>query len=144
MEITSSAATASSKSFQFVFILLLATAKRKRLLDELPAHGAALEVPHAAVAQARVPAGQQHPVHRPVLAHHAVLAVLLCSVRRTSRESSPLQQTVGCALFFRRGIAGRSGVVICGHEKLLKNQRNKFKIITNGNYSLTLGVIRAA
>lgn len=127
VEITSSAATTSSKSFQLVFIWLLATVKRKRLLNELPAHGAALEVPHAAVAQARVPAGQEHPVHRAVLAHHAVLAAVLGRVPRAAGEPSPLQQTVVRAVFFRGGTAGRSGVVVCGHEKLLKNQRNKFK-----------------
>lgn len=123
----SSVVTTSSKSFQFVFILLLLTAKCKRFLNKLPAHRAPMKIPHTAIAQARVSAGQEHPVHGPVLANNAVLATLLWRLYFAFGESSLFQQASVCAFTFWRGIARRSGIIICRHEKLLKNQRNKFK-----------------
>lgn len=131
-----SVVTTFSESFQFVFILLLLTVKCKRLLNELPAHGAPLEIPHTAVAQARVPAGQQHPVHGPVLANNAVLAALLRRLYVTFRKSSLFQQAAVCAFTVWRGIAGRSSIIICRHEKLLeKIKETSLKMITNVNYS---------
>lgn len=131
--------TTSSKSFQFVFILLLLTAKCKRFLNKLPAHRALLKILHTAITQARVSTRQEHPVHSPILANNTVFAILLWRVYFTFRESGLFQQTLVCALFFWRGIVGGSGVIICGHEKLLQIKETSLKIITNDNYPWNLG-----
>ena len=131
--------TSSKSFFHFVFILLLLTTKCKGFLNKLPAHGALLEVPDAAVAQARVPTRQQHPVHSPVLAHDTVPAALLRRLQLAFRQSSLFQQTSVCTFVFRRGITGGSGIIICRHEKLLKIKETSLMTIT-----LKSGVIRAA
>jgi len=98
--------------------LLLLTAKGKGFLNKLPAHGALLEIPNTAITQACVSTGQEHPVHSSVLANHTVLAVLLRRLRFTLGQPGLFQQTALSALFFWRGIAGGSGIIICRHEKL--------------------------
>lgn len=108
-----------SGGFQHVLVWLLLTAERKGFLHKLPAHGALLEVAHTAVAQAGMPARQQHPVHAPVLAHHTVLAALLHWLHITPSQSCLLQQALLGISVCWGGPAGGTGAAVCRHEKLL-------------------------
>lgn len=111
-----------SGGFQHVLVWLLLTAQREGFLHKLPAHGTLLEVAHTAVAQAGVPAGQQHPVHAPVLAHHTVLAALLHGLHVTPSQACLLQQALLGASVCGRGPAGGTGAAVGRHEKLLESK----------------------
>lgn len=129
----------ASGGFQHVLVWLFLTAKCKGFLHKLPAHGTLLEVTHTAVAQARVPARQEHPVDAPVLAHHTVLAALLHRLRFAPSQAGLLQQALLGTPVCRGGVAGGAGATICRHEKLLKVKETSRKAIVNNSYSLNLG-----
>lgn len=105
---------------RFLLILLLFAAKWKRLLHELPAHWALLEILDAAIAQARVSAGQEDPVDGAVLANNAVLAGFFLHFWFISSQPSLFQQPSVSAALTREGITGGGCRAICRHEELLK------------------------
>lgn len=128
-----------SGGFQHVLVWLLLTAQREGFLHKLPAHGTLLEVAHTAVAQAGVPAGQQHPVHAPVLAHHTVLAALLHGLHVTPSQSCLLQQALLGASVCWRGPAGGTGAAVGRHEKLLESKESSVKATVNNRRSMKPG-----
>lgn len=105
---------------RFLLILLLFAAKWKRLLHELPAHWALLEILDAAIAQARVSAGQEDPVDGAVLTNNAVLAAFFLHFCFISSQPSLFQQPSVSAALTREGITGGGCRAICRHEELLK------------------------
>lgn len=104
----------------FIFILLLFTAEWERLLNKLPTHWTLLKILNAAIAQARVPAGQEYPVHCAILAHNAVFTVFFMQFWFIFSQSSLFQQASICASLIWRGTTRRWCRTICRHEELLK------------------------
>lgn len=105
---------------RFILILLLFAAKWKRLLHELPAHWALLEILDAAIAQARVSAGQEDPVHGAILANNTVFGVFFLQFRFISSQPGLFQQPCVSAALTREGITGGGCRTICRHEELLQ------------------------
>lgn len=105
---------------RFILLLLLFAAEWERLLHELPAHGALLEVLDAAITQARVPAGQEDPVHGAVLANNTVFAVFFLQFWFICSQPGLFQQPSVSAALTREGIAGGGCRTVCRHEELLK------------------------
>lgn len=105
---------------RFILILLLFAAKWERLLHKLPAHWALLEILDAAIAQARVSAGQEDPVHGAILANNTVSAVFFLQFRLISSQPSLFQQPSISAALTREGVVGGGCRIICRHEELLQ------------------------